>query len=136
LILKFELDGKSWDYDEDSLMVDQGIAVEKHIGGTLMDYDQGLSTGRSDCYQALGWLIFHGGSPDVAIDSVNFPLLKLSRVYMRARMDEIEKAEAALKEAEDAAKEGRADPTSPVSSPPSGPGGSRSGSRRSSSPKA
>jgi hypothetical protein len=134
LILKFELDGKSWDYDEDSLMVDQGLAIEKHIGGTLMDYDQGLTTGRSDCYQALGWLIFHGGSPDTAIDSVNFPLLKLSRVYMRARMDEIGKAEAALKEAEDAAKEGRADPTSPVSSPPSGPGASRTGSRRSSSP--
>jgi len=136
LILKFELDGKSWDYDEDSLMVDQGIAIEKHIGGTLMDYDQGLATGRSDCYQALGWLIFHGGSPDVAIDGVNFPLLKLSRVFMRARMDEIEKAEAALKEAENAAKEGRADPTSQTSSPPSGPGGNRSGNRRSSSPRA
>src|SRR6266487_2231076 len=87
-------------------MVDQGIAIEKHIGGTLMDYDQGLATGRSDCYQALGWLIFHGGSPDVAIDGVNFPLLKLSRVFMRARMDEIAKAEAALKEAEAPAEAG------------------------------
>src|SRR5882724_11508755 len=78
MIIKCEYDGKSWSYDDEDLTVLQGIAVEEHIKGNLADFDDGLGAGRTVCIQALGWLVFHGGSPDVPIASVDFPVVRLS----------------------------------------------------------
>lgn len=127
MIIKCEYQGKSWAYDDDDLMVKQGIAIEERIKGTLMDYDDGLASGRSDCYQALGWLVFHAASPDVPIPSVDFPLVKLSKAWMEARLAAIAEAQAATQaaiaeaEAQSEAAKPKADPTgAPGSGPPSG----------------
>lgn len=99
MIIKFEYDGRSWSYDDDDITVLQGIAVEEHIKGNMMDYDDGLASGRSVCYQALGWLIFHDASPDVEIGSVDFPLTKLSAAWLEARLAVIGEAQAAAEAA-------------------------------------
>jgi len=103
LIIKFEYDGKSWSYDDDSLTIKQGIAVEEHIGGPLVDFDEGLARGRAACYQALGWLIFHDGDPDIPIEGVDFPVSKLSAPWLNARLAAIREAQAAVDEAKAAA---------------------------------
>ncbi len=130
MIIKCEYDGKSWSYDDEDMTVLQGIAVEEHIRGTLMDYDEGLASGRSACYQALGWLIFHGGSPDVQISSVGFPLVKLSAAWLEARLAAIGEAQAAAEAAKEAAEEAKPAPApDPTAAPGSGPpSGSTSGS--------
>lgn len=128
MIIKLEYDGKSWSYDDDDLTVLQGIAVEEHIKGDLMAYDEGLTSGRSVCYQALGWLVFHDASPDVAISGVDFPLAKLSKAWLEARLEAIGEAQAAADAAREAAEaeapaspDAAPDPTAgPGSGPPSG----------------
>jgi|SRR5882724_1643423 len=125
MIIKCEYDGKSWSYDDEDLTVLQGIAVEEHIKGNLADFDDGLGAGRTVCIQALGWLVFHGGSPDVPIASVDFPVVRLSAAWLEARLAVIAEAraaaEAAKAEAEAEAAKAAADPTgAPGSGPPSG----------------
>jgi hypothetical protein len=135
LIIKCEYDGKSWAYDDDDLTVLQGIAIEERIKGTLMDYDDGLSSGRSDCYQALGWLVFHAASPDVPITGVDFPLVKLSSAWMEARLAAIGEARAAVEAAEaEAAEAAKPAPPDPTGAPGSGqqPGNTSGPSPRSS----
>lgn len=128
MIIKCEYDGRSWAYDDEDLTVLQGIAVEEHIKGTLMDWDDGLASGRTVCYQALGWLVFHDASSDVPIASVDFPLTKLSAAWLTARLEAIKAAQAAAQadaeaeaEAEAEASPAQPDPTgAPGSGPQSG----------------
>jgi hypothetical protein len=134
MIIKLELGGQSWDYDDETLTVVQAVAIEKHIDGTLADYSDGLNAGRADCYQALGWLVFKGGSPDVPIAGVDFPVMKLTAAWLEAVREKIAAVEA---EAEAA----KADPTQPAQPPPSAPvsasrsrGSETTASRPSSSP--
>lgn len=130
MIIKFEYDSKSWAYDDDDLTVLQGIAVEEHVKGTLMDYDEGLASGRSVCYQALGWLIFHDADPDVEIAGVDFPLVKLSAAWLEARLAVIGEAQAAAEAAKEAAEAAQAKPD-PTAAPGSGaPSGNTSGHSR------
>jgi len=124
VIIKLEHDGKSYAWDDESVTVLQGIKIEEHIKGDLVDWDQGLGRHRSACYQALGWLVFRDGNPDVPIAEVDFPITKLSAAWMKARLAQIGEmqatADAAAEEA-GAAQAAPADPTgAPGSSPPSG----------------
>lgn len=113
MIIKLEHGGKSYAYDDESLTVLQGIAVEDHIKGTLVDFDQGLGSQRAVCFQALGWLIFHDADPKVPIAEVDFPLVKLSTAWLQARLALIAQLNDTLAEESDAgpAKAGPADPT-------------------------
>jgi hypothetical protein len=120
VIIKLEHGGKSYAYDDESLTVLQGIAVEEHIKGTLIDFDHGLGTHRSDCYQALGWLIFHDGSPEVPIASVDFPIVKVSQAWLAARLAVVAEMKAALAAAEAEAEAGE---TPPAKAAPAGPTG-------------
>jgi len=103
VIIKLEHGGKSYAYDDESLTVLQGIAVEEHIKGTLVDFDQGLGSQRAVCFQALGWLIFHDADPKVPIAEVDFPLIKLSTAWLQARLTLIEQLNAAIGAEPDAA---------------------------------
>jgi hypothetical protein len=106
VIIKVEHDGRSWSYDDDDLTVLQGIAIEDHIKGTLVDYAQGLRSHRSACFQALGWLVFHGGAldgkgrADPPIASVDFPVTKLSSAWLEALQALAAELKAAVAEAE------------------------------------
>jgi len=82
LIIDYE--GRQYDYDEDALDIDQAIKIEKHIGGPMLDWEQGMGTGRAECVRVLGWLILHGGSLDVPIASVNFSYGKLMKAFSAA----------------------------------------------------
>lgn len=127
MIIKLEHGGKSYAYDDESLTVLQGIAVEEHIKGTLIDFDRGLGSHRSACYQALGWLIFHDGDPAVPIATVDFTLTELSQAWLAGRLAVIEEMKAAVAEAEADAAAGpaQAAPPDPTGDPASGePSGS------------
>jgi hypothetical protein len=111
LIIDYE--GQQYPFDMDDMDIRQALKIEKHIGGTVGDFTEGLTqTIRADCYQALGWLIFHGGD-QTAIADVNFKFGKLSRAF----------AAAAEKEAaeEAAAKEAAGELPDPTASNGSGP---------------
>lgn len=135
MIIKLEHGGKSYAYDDESLTVLQGIAVEEHIKGTLVDYDRGLGSHRSVCFQALGWLVFRDGDPSVPIAEVDFPVAKLSQAWLEARLAVIEEMKAAVADAEAEAAEASAPaPPGPTGAPASGArSGSTSARSRSSS---
>lgn len=138
MIIKIEHGGKSYAYDDASLTVLQGIAVEEHIKGTLIDWDSGLRAYRSACYQALGWLIFHDGDPAVPIAGVDFRVAELSQAWLAARIAVIEEARDAVAAAQAEADAAPApDPPAPAAPPgPTGPGsGAPSGSTSARSPR-
>ena len=103
MIITFE--GRDYPFDLDDLTVKQAVKIEKHIGGTLLDWEEGLNRASAPCLQALGWLIFTGGDSSPIAD-VEFKIMKLAGAFADAAA-----AEAAEKAAE-------ADPTSGQSSPP------------------
>lgn len=117
--MKIEYDGQVYDYDYENLLVSRALKIEEHIGGTLADYEEGLSNGRAVCFQALGWLLFHDGNPKTPIGSVEFPVVKLAMAYLAARKVLLDQVAAEL---EEAAALAESDPTRPPSPLPSGPG--------------
>ena len=87
--MKIEYEGEQYDLDMDAIDVKQAIKIEKHIGGTLSDWEAGLGNASTPCLQALGWLIFTGGD-STPIGDVNFKIMVLSKAMAAA--DEAEKA--------------------------------------------
>ena len=81
--MKIEYEGEQYDLDMDSIDVKQAIKIEKHIGGTLSDWETGLGQASTPCLQALGWLIFTGGD-STPIDEVNFKIMVLSKALAAA----------------------------------------------------
>jgi len=100
LIIEYE--GREYSYDMDGLDIFQAIKIEKHIDGPMLEFEQGMLTGRAVCVQALGWLILHDGDLDVPIASVKFRYRKLMGAFSAAAEKET---------AEEAAKEAGPDPT-------------------------
>jgi hypothetical protein len=97
LIIDYE--GQQYPFDMDDMDIRQALQIEKHIGGTMGDFTEGLTeTIRADCYQALGWLIFHGGD-STPIANVNFKFGKLSRAFGAAAEKEAAEEAAAKKAA-------------------------------------
>jgi hypothetical protein len=120
-VIRFEVGGKSWDWDE-RVMLQQAIRIEAHTGGTIFEWEAGLLDGKSSCYQALGWLVVHGGDPDVPIGSVDFPVMELAGPYLKARMVKIDELTAAVRAARDAGETpaDRQEPEVPASEPAAG----------------
>ena len=111
MIIDYE--GREYPFDLEDLTIKQALKIEKHIGGTMGDFTAGLTdTIRADCYQALGWLIFHGGD-QTPIADVDFKFGKLSRAFMVAAGKE------AAEEA--AAKAAAGEPPDPTATNGSGP---------------
>lgn len=95
--MKIEYDGEQYEYNEDELMLSQWLAIEDHIGAPVFtNYPKGLLDGSAKCYQALGWLVLHGGDRDVPIADVNFPMVKLAVPYLEGLRAQITEAMAAL----------------------------------------
>ena len=116
-----EYDGKEYPYDSDDLDVDQALAIEKHTGGPLLEWQKGLITADVKSTQALGWLVLHGGDAAVPIASVNFKFSKFRNAF-DAAYEKQAAEEKAAKEAEEAADptaaaNGRSPLSIPVSSP-------------------
>jgi hypothetical protein len=86
--LKITYEGTVYDFDLDDLSVKQAQKIEKHIGGTLADWEAGLGRASADCLQAVAWLIFTGGD-QTPIADVDFKIMKLAKA-----MDEAQQAEA------------------------------------------
>jgi hypothetical protein len=101
--LRITYEGTAYDFDLDDLSVKQAQKIEKHIGGTLADWEAGLGRASADCLQAVAWLIFTGGDKTPIAD-VDFKIMKLAKA-----MDEAQQAEAA-----------EGDPTAAASSPDAG----------------
>jgi hypothetical protein len=97
--LKIEYEGNSYDVDLDDFDVNQALKIEKHIDGPMLEWEQGMATGRAICVQVLAWLILHGGDLDTPIASVNFKYPKLMKAFNAAVEAEIA-AEAAKAAAE------------------------------------
>jgi hypothetical protein len=114
--MKITYEGAVYDLDLDEITVRQGQAIEKHTGGTLGDWEEGLGKASADCLQALGWLIFTGGDLKQPIGETDFKLLKLAK---------------ALGEAQEAESP---DPTG-AASPPGAPSTSAHSPRSSASPR-
>ncbi len=98
-----EYEGSSYEFDLDDLDIEQALKVEKHVGGPMLEFEQGMVTGSAKCVQVLGWLILHGGDLDTPIASVNFKYGKLMKAFTAAGAKEA--AEQAAKTA------ARPDPT-------------------------
>jgi hypothetical protein len=85
-------------------------AAEAGGAGTLLDWEMGLLRGRSDCVQALAWLVLHDGKM-VPIADVEVKVVKMARAFQEAQT-----AERA------AARDDETDPTGlpavPLSPPP------------------
>ena len=82
----------------------------------MLDWEMGLLRGKSDCVQALAWLVIHDGRT-VPIADVEVKVIKFFNAYMKARSAEVE-AQAADRAAAD-----EQDPTGlpgPLLSPPRG----------------
>ena len=113
--MKIEYEGQVYDYDDENLTVAQGMAIERHIEGTLLDWQQGLMNARTACYQALAWVIFRGGDPAVKIADVEFPVIRLAKAFMTALTAEAAaltaETEAAVAEAEAQVAPNGEDPT-------------------------
>lgn len=93
-----EYDGKKYEFDQNDIDVEQSLKIEKHIGGPMIDFENGVLSGRTVCVQALGWLILRRGDMDVPIAEVNFKVGKLMKAYTAAAVAEAkaqEEAEAA-----------------------------------------
>jgi hypothetical protein len=103
VIITYE--GRTYDFDLEDLTVRQAIRIEKHIGGTLEQFEKGIGTGNLACYQALGWLILHGGDEGTPIGDVDFKIARLSKAFEAAVLAEAEAAKAA---------EAGPDPTGPA----------------------
>jgi hypothetical protein len=103
VIITFE--GRQYPFDLDELTVKQALKIEKHIGGTLVDWENGLNQASAAALQALGWLIFTGGD-STPIADVEFKIMKLAAAFSAAAEAEATAAEAGM------------DPTSGPSSPP------------------
>ena len=101
-----EYEGKAYDADLDDIDIQQALKIEKHIDGPMLEWEQGMATGRAICVQVLGWLILHGGNLEVPIASVNFKYPKLMKAFNAAT-----EAEAAA----EAAKAAEAGPTAAAS---------------------
>jgi hypothetical protein len=113
LIIEYE--GGTYDFDLDDLTVKQALKIEKHIGGPMIEFEKGMATGSAACYQALGWLIFHGGD-QTPIADVDFKFGKLSKAFEAASLKEAE-AQAAAEPDPTAAVNHRVPPSGLVSSP-------------------
>jgi hypothetical protein len=135
VIIKLDHGGQSYAYDDDSLTVQQGIAIEEHIKGTLIDFHQGLRSHRSACFQALGWLVFQDGAlgddghPVFPIAKVNFPIGVLSAAWLEA----LQAFAAELKAEVDAAEADAEAMAGPAKAAPAGPTGAPGSSPRSGS---
>ena len=128
--MKIEFEGRVYDYDLDDLDVEQAMKIEKHVGGTLLDWEQGLEKVSAPCFQALGWLVLHSGDLDVPIDGLNFKVMKLARVWIEAM--ERERAAAAQDEPDPTTPAGASTPGTPGSTrSATGPPGSRAPSHAS-----
>ena len=97
--MEIEYEGKKYPFDLDDLDIEQSLKIEKHIDGTILDWEAGLLTGRTICFQALGWAILRDGDMDTPIASVNFKLGKLIRAFHEA-LEAEKKAADAKKERE------------------------------------
>jgi len=86
--VKITYEGTVYDLDMDEIDVKQAQKIEKHIGGTMGQWEEGMAGASADCLQALGWLIFTGGD-STPIADVNFKLMKLGKA-----LDEAQAAEA------------------------------------------
>ena len=88
-----EYEGGSYDFDLDDLTVKQALKIEKHIDGPMIEFEKGMLTGSAACYQALGWLILHGGD-QTPIANVDFKYKKLMSAFEAAAEKEAEAAKA------------------------------------------
>jgi len=105
-------------------------AADAGGAGTLLDWEMGVLRGRSDCVQALAWLVMHEGRATPIAD-VDVKVVRFFNAYM--------KAQTAANAAQAAAERADADPTGlpgPLLSPPaeeipvtSGNGGTTSRAR-------
>jgi hypothetical protein len=83
--MKITYEGAVYPLDLDEITVRQGQAIEKHTGGTLGDWEEGLGKASADCLQALGWLIFTGGDLSKPVGETDFKLLKLAKALQVAQ---------------------------------------------------
>ena len=81
--MRIEYEGESYDFDLDDLTVKQALKIEKHLGGPMIEFEKGMAVGRADCYQVLGWLIFHRGD-STPIADVDFKFGKLAKAFEAA----------------------------------------------------
>lgn len=91
--MKIEFEGTVYDFDERSIRLKQAVKIEKHIGGTLGDWEDGLANASAPCLQALAWLIFHGGDA-TPIDDVDFELLPFAEAVLAGMTAEAEAGDA------------------------------------------
>lgn len=118
--LNIEFNGRTYEFEELDLDVDEAETIQKYVGRSLGDWANGLATCEVKSLQALWWLLRKqaGENPgSIASKVPGFRPLRLFAAYADAI-----KAEAARIEAQEAAKEAEPDPTrSAASSPGSAP---------------
>jgi hypothetical protein len=87
--VKITYEGTVYDLDMDDIDVKQAQKIEKHIGGTMGEWEEGMARASADCLQALGWLVFTGGD-STPIAEVNFKLMRLGKALSEAQAAEAE----------------------------------------------
>lgn len=122
-MMRFELNGRRYSFDQDVLSVDEAIDVKRHAGLTIASFLTGMRIGDPDAVKSLVWLARRRAGEDIAYDGITFDVIGFLASISYTDEAGTEEGEAA------------ADPTpTPVS--PSGTGttpkaGGRGTSRRS-----
>ncbi len=116
-----DYDGQRYPFDMDDVTVKQGLAIEEHMKCSFDEWGKKLMAGNDlRARQALGWLILHGGNPDIQIGDTNFKMVKLGEA-LNAAYEAENPPEEAQPGPTAATSNGHPPPaaSSPVSSPPS-----------------
>jgi hypothetical protein len=79
-----EYEGVKYQFDLEDIDILQALKIEQHIGGPMLEFEQGMFKGRAVCVQVLGWLVLHRGDTDVPIASVNFKYPRLMTAFATA----------------------------------------------------
>ena len=122
--MQIEFDGRTWDFDEESITVPEAIAIQGYVGRNLGDFANGITTCEVKSVVALWWLLRKraGENPGSKITyPEGFRPVALFGAYAKALTAELAAAQAEL-EAKQAAEaeqeEAEADPTRPAGSSP------------------
>lgn len=108
--MKIEFEGRTWQYDEDEITLEQAMAMRLVHGLTILDWQEGLARLDERALQCSYWLMLNQNGIVKPVLECEFSPVAFTVAYRDAQAAE-RAAEKAKAEAEKAA----ADPTPPPS---------------------
>ena len=116
--MKIDFEGRVWEFDPDTVTVQQGIAIWLAHGLTLLDWEEGMERGDPRALQSTYWLMLTQDGAVKPIKDCDFAVGPFSQALAAAQ--EAAAQEAAAQEAAAAASAPAVEPE-PVPTQPGAP---------------